>query len=198
MAKPAKRTAKSAAPTDAELQERSKHVVYEWEMLLQLANFLRKPPTLGDNQTLVEYACLESFVMHGRQIALFFHEERVAFPRDTDIYALQYAATWPSVKPRWTPALEALKTDADRRIAHLTTHRVDNVPRPVQQWAYELGQHIKTFEAVASPSLFIARRSTPVPELLLFGGEGVRTTTSQYFGEVLLSALPPTPKKKSK
>jgi hypothetical protein len=171
--------------TNAQLQEGSKHVVYEWDMLLGLANLLRNPPRLGGDQALVEYACVESFLIHGRQPALFFHQEKAGNKKPTDLYASLYVANWSSIGPRWTPSLQALKHEGDKRVAHLTTHRFDDAPRAIQQWAYELSQHISVFEAAAPPDLFVAKRKTPLLALAV-ANEGVTTTSSAFTGSVLI------------
>ncbi len=171
--------------TDAQLQEGSKHVVYEWEMLLRLANLLRDPPRLGDHQATVEYGCLESFLIHGRQLALFFHEEKAGHKKSTDLYASLYVPNWSSISPPWTPSLQALKEEGDKRVAHLTTHRFDNAPRAVQQWAYELSQHIRVFEPAADARLFVAKRTTPLQDFVL-ANEGATTTSSSFTGSVLI------------
>lgn len=179
-----------ASLTKEQLREGSKHVVYEWEMLLRLANLLRNPPSIASDsahQALVEFACLEAFLIHGRQLAIFFHEDR-APKKPTDLCASYYVPNWSSISHSWTPSLQALKDEADKRVAHLTTHRYDDARRAVQQWAFELGQHIRAFEEAVSTDLFDAKRTTPMPTVA-FANDGVTTTNSRTFAEILIRSL---------
>jgi hypothetical protein len=137
------------------LRKMSKHVAYEWDMLVDLANLL--PGLEGAPNKLVRYACIESFLMHARQLLLFLYEGPTR-KRDDDVYAVQYAETWVTVRPKEVPpSLLEMKDAVDKRVAHVTTRRVDESRYKVEEWARALAILADSFLAKASDDLFVAK-----------------------------------------
>jgi len=156
------------------LRKMSKHVAYEWDMLVDLANLL--PGLEGAPNKLVRYACIESFLMHARQLLLFLYEGPTR-KRDDDVYAVQYAATWATVRPKEVPpSLLEMKDAVDKRVAHLTTQRVDESRYKVEEWARVLATLADSFLTVASDDLFAAKPASTLTSRL-----GLRIETAPFY-----------------
>jgi hypothetical protein len=105
--------------TKEELEQASKHVKYELDMMAAMTSFLSKGPKGTDQATWNAY--LESFVLHVRNLIEFYSRSE-----DTNHYivAEHYVSDvnkWKG-RPDFTPLLE----DANRRVNNFATHLTYN------------------------------------------------------------------------
>lgn len=105
-------------------------VQYEYSMLEQTATLLHAG-NLDD--TTVQNAVLESFLLHARALIDFFYPTR---PRPDDIIAADFfssADEWESLRAPPDPELEETRTRAHKRLAHLSFERLNATPE-TREW----------------------------------------------------------------
>ena len=108
---------------EAELQEASKHLHYEVQMLHAVAV---ASGLFGSGP--ITNALVESFAIHVRNLIDFFYLKE---PRQDDLIAEDFfadAAQWRSVRPNLSADLDQAKKRAHKEIAHLTYARLDVTP----------------------------------------------------------------------
>jgi hypothetical protein len=104
--------------------------------------------------------------MHARQLLLFLYEGPTR-KRNDDVYAVQYAETWATVRPKEVPpSLLEMKDAVDKRVAHLTTQRVDESRYKVEEWARVLATLADSFLTAASDDLFAAKPASTLTSRL--------------------------------
>ena len=110
------------------LVQASNHVRYEVEMLLATAYLLSK----GVEPSAVRFALVESFLIHARNLIVFFSQDRPARPQHPqDVWASDYVPRWKDAPGR-QKAKELSKDHKDRidkTIAHLSSARVGEAER---------------------------------------------------------------------
>jgi hypothetical protein len=131
---------KKVTRSDVELQKASKHLWYEWTMLVELAKLLRsdKLPDVTGN------AYLESFAIHARALHDFLYPDAASV--STDVLARDYLMSddWGGKRPTY-----GLKYRVNKEVAHLTYNRLEVTPEaklwPVQELAKTLDSAMLDF-----------------------------------------------------
>lgn len=138
------------------------HLAYEVSMFFR-AILTRNLAIQGHPGTIgfVKNACVEAFVNHFRNLAVFLYPDAYRLSGD-DVAAHHFLAhraayaTWVKVRPSLSRTLKAAKQRADKEFAHLTSRRISGA-RPFKAWAVvSLGDEIrailKVFVANADPA----------------------------------------------
>lgn len=118
--------------TDEVLRESSKHLHYEYWMLVSIANALAS--VLAEKGWL-QNALIESFVIHYRVLFDFFYVE----PRGDDSSAGHYfdsAEDWARLRPPKTELLRKSRKRTGKEIVHLTYARLDVSPE-TKGWQFQ-------------------------------------------------------------
>jgi hypothetical protein len=111
--------------SDQEHREAAKHVDYEIHMANGMALWLSShigTPSMGGD---VWKACLESFVLHVRNLIDFLYPP--GKPQDDDILSDDYVSDvtkWNGSRPGMTPLLKETKPRVNKLAAHLTYNRL--------------------------------------------------------------------------
>jgi len=111
--------------TDTELHEAANHVDYELQMLNAMVLLLSSAHGATAMRQAVANACLESFVLHVRNLIDFLYPP--ASPKPDDILSDQYVrdeVTWRTCRPAKTPLLLDAETRVNKLAAHLTYSRL--------------------------------------------------------------------------
>ena len=119
-------------PTDAVLQQASKHLHYEFWMLTSLANGLASGIGAGG---WLHNALIESFVIHVRVLIDFLYAEQ---PRTDDVVAADYfhsSDEWIKWRPPHSETLKKARIRTHKELAHLTYERL-NVTPETKPWAF--------------------------------------------------------------
>jgi hypothetical protein len=107
---------KNVTLTDAELTAYSaEHILYELQLLWYTATELSKMTT----PTPVASVYLESFIIHLRNLTLFFFT-KAGDERDDDVIATDFCPGWSGTI---SPALRAARERANKEVSHLTLQR---------------------------------------------------------------------------
>ncbi|MEP7289628.1 MAG: hypothetical protein ABI947_28085 [Chloroflexota bacterium] len=119
----------------SELLDASEHLAYETQMLAETQMLLetgigRLPYLLADKEAVICYnALLESFLIHARVLIFFFYPPKGSI-HDDDVLAKCFFATntewqnWESaVLSTRENFLKNMRIEANKRVAHLSTHR---------------------------------------------------------------------------
>ena len=110
--------------TNEELKEGSKHLLYEITMMEQDLRVIRS--ILAAEKTPLKHYIspfLNSFFIHARCIYEFLFEDKNRFP--DDIKPSDYAEIEKWKKPNLPEELKKWKTEIDKRVVHLTFHRLE-------------------------------------------------------------------------
>jgi len=106
------------------------HIRYEFRELLNNAIAIqRKLPLTTRELICLQYAPLEAFVIHLRNLIAFLYPSTK--PRPNDVYARNFfdeEKRWESVCPAQSQILKDAKSRADVEIGHLTTLRKNGTP----------------------------------------------------------------------
>jgi len=118
--------------TDAELQEASNHLRYEFSMLGSVAQAIASG--MSSNGWLLN-ALLESFVIHFRNLLDFFYPTENA--KNDDVLAEDYFddGAWNKIRPALSDAMAQGKIRAHKEIAHLTYARLQVTPES-KNWKF--------------------------------------------------------------
>jgi hypothetical protein len=117
--------------SDLELIAASQHLLYEIQMMRATAVALTSglfPP--GH----VQYALLESFVIHARSLLHFLYPER---EQSSDVLAEDYfddALAWPTVRGELPEVLAKVRARVNKQVAHLTYDRLLIKP---EEWPWQ-------------------------------------------------------------
>jgi hypothetical protein len=138
---------------DAELSNRSEHILYEARMLIGLADELashRLANLVQGEMPVVKNACLESFGIHARVILNFLYDRK---EKDDGIIAADYfddPLTWKRARPKRSQLLEKVHSRVSCEIAHLTDlrQRIDK-DWPFAAIAHEIDSIFRHFLALA-------------------------------------------------
>lgn len=145
------------------------HVSYEIRMFLDLHQFRETHGVANLSPGALEVlrnALLEATALHLRNLLEFFYPRRKK-PRRTDVHAFDFIPHWNDHRPELSDALDDAWTRVDRRLAHLTTGRLDPGHEDRRGWDFaklreELVPVLRCFVRHASPS-----RLDPVVRRLL-------------------------------
>lgn len=138
--------------TQAELHDDSRTVLYEFETLCETARNLGTPVVAQDR--ISRNAHIESFAIHSRALLAFFfgHDSDSGFRfRNTDVIAIHFmteANQWTISWSRHNPLVDLAKEQADKHVAHITTHRrgLNQHGGPESRWP--LGKIIEMFNGL--------------------------------------------------
>lgn len=106
------------------MQAASHHLLYEWWMLQETAQWLASHSTRTPAEQNAE---LESFCLHVRNLLDFFYPElRGREARSGDVVAHDFmpAGNWEAGKPPVVPVLAKVGIRVDKQLAHLTYARL--------------------------------------------------------------------------
>lgn len=110
------------------------HLGYEWWMFESTGLMLSALP---DGPGPVRNALLESLVIHGRQLIDFFYSASKPLSDDWTVDMLGHGLS----RQRIPPDLMAWRTDANKRIAHMTASRRS----PLAEWDIQsIAQHLES------------------------------------------------------
>lgn len=132
--------------SDEELKKAASHVMYEWRMLQKISLLLSSGALTG---SALHDAAMESVVVHVRCLREFFDPNRT--PKPDDVMPCDFLNEQSWTPPAVSVRLNAAKTDADKRLAHITYARTE---APVS-WDHaalvvELGVIFQSFRSVLS------------------------------------------------
>ena len=130
--------------SDCELQEASKHLHYEVDMLLGTARLL----AAGVRGDVLSNAVVESFIIHTRVLLDFLYDER---PRSDDVVASDYFTDrqdWISKRPAMSSTLTKVDRRVGKEVAHLTYVR-NEVTDEMKKWPFvEIANEVQRVVAV--------------------------------------------------
>lgn len=132
--------------SDAYLLEYSaEHVFYEVDMFFGMTELLNPKNRIGASSaaevTRLNCAMIEAFGIHLRNLIDFLYMDS---PKPTDVVAKDFCASWQTVRPTISQALNDARDRANKELAHLTTKRLAG-GSPAKQWAFPtLAGEIKT------------------------------------------------------
>ena len=120
-------------PTREEFSEATGHVRYEMDMLIGTNRLI--PQKWETNA--VQYALIESFLIHARNLIVFFADDRREknnFPKD--VWASDYEPTWKGSEGQKDAGKlrDMYKDRIDKTVAHLTTTRIQEALR---EWDFD-------------------------------------------------------------
>ena len=116
------------------------HIAYEVDMFFFTVEVRRRPSfssilSTSEDPGRVNNAFIESFVVHFRNVIDFLYIDN---PRPTDIVASDFfdPATWESIRPLMTSALDSARRRANKELGHLTTDRIPGA-HPEKIWDFD-------------------------------------------------------------
>ena len=135
--------------TQNDLQEDSKTLLYEFGTLCEIARHLSTSAIPGSRVS--NNAHVESFAIHSRALLCFFfgQDTESGFScRKTDVLATRFfneSDQWAVQWSQHTPLVDHAKQQADKHVAHITTHRrgVNHLGGAESIW--QLGQIAQMF-----------------------------------------------------
>jgi hypothetical protein len=135
-----------------DLLKASEHLRYEYKMFNETANALSKREF--NNNTIIKYALIESFVIHTRNLLDFLYKDPI---KDDDIragYFLDDQEIWQSKRPEKSRFLGDISHRANKEVAHLTSTRYDVNKIEGEPWPYlrirnEINQIFREFLQLA-------------------------------------------------
>lgn len=170
----------------------SKHVCYEFDMLVQVGTKLIDRGLAAD--PVDQYARVESFLLHLRQIYDFLYRDWTPF--DNAALAVDYDSEWPKKRDPPSQSLQDQARDVSLYAAHLTVERIKEKGHQVSDPGRELLRAIRKFLDPV-PTLFIAKPSTDLkPRWAQEMAGPFVISTSVSVGNVFLPAID-RPKKSS-
>jgi len=135
--------------TEENLHAASYHLLYEMWMLQEI---VRELSQTGNHTATVRNALSEAFLVHARVLIHFLYSEN---PRRDDITAEDFieSAKWREERGGKSPAVEDAKHRADKRLAHLTTVRMDarghDSPMQIGPVFHKIDQGLRAFVRLA-------------------------------------------------
>jgi hypothetical protein len=132
------RTAPPFQPTRDDLVASSEHLLYEIEMLCQLANYIKYrrvdsvTTAFPDGGGTARNAIIEAFAVHSRVLHDFFFYRRSTVDKP-DVLARQYVKDWKEKPP---PILKPLIRRVGQEIVHLSHGRASLVEE-AKSWRHE-------------------------------------------------------------
>jgi len=137
---------------EEELVEASKHLAYEMKMLLRLGKCIEMRQNNPDQRgvRVEDFALLESFLLHGRNLRHFLFADRGErrpgkfSVRPTDVLAVDYNPEWDR---ELDPVIEEWMKCVHWRVAHLSYERlsVEDGRWPVGKIAHAFQTEMKAF-----------------------------------------------------
>ena len=132
--------------SNAELQEASKHLHYELDMLLGTARLLAT--SVYSDDTVLSNALVESFTVHARVLLDFLYDQS---PLSDDVVASDYFTDpqdWISKRPAKSSILTQVDSRVGKEIAHLTYVR-NEVTAEMKKWQFiEIANDVRRVIAV--------------------------------------------------
>lgn len=120
--------------TDKELRTAAGHVDYEIAMLKAMTSCLQQPYSNTLEDRLDRNACLESFVLHVRNLIDFLYPPLNVKPDDVLAdHFVSDIALWERVRPAKTPLLKDAEVRVNKLAAPVTHARID-MPR---NWRFQ-------------------------------------------------------------
>jgi hypothetical protein len=122
-----------------ELRAAAKHLAYEWQALtaaiVGILRSRRTPPDLASVTLLTSAgtALIESAAIHTRSL-LHFAYPTGAIHLD-DVLAEDFVAAWPTIRPPWPAALDAIRGRVGTEFAHLSYRRIP-LTEEAMQWPF--------------------------------------------------------------
>ncbi len=132
-----------------ELEQMTEHVQYEVDELRKAAQKLSKLKKEASEWN----TAIESFLLHFRNLRAYFFGKG---HKPDDVFAKDYVAGW---NPIPDPVFDKTKDDIDKRLAHLTTWRLNAISWPVKEMDNAIEELVSKF-----------KKSLTVPQTEWFSG----------------------------
>ena len=163
------------------------HLRYEVEMLHGTAQALRDPPRDQDGTigAIIEYALLESFLIHARVLISFLYDG----PKSNDVAAEHFFdenKEWTEHRPDKSRLLTETQKRINKELAHLTKGRLGVRPE-IKHWEYweienEIGGILAQFCTLVPESRLSAKFRSFVSECRANQIDGRRASETLKFG----------------
>lgn len=137
----------------------SNHVRYEMDMLLATGSLLGKDV----EPSAVRFALIEAFLVHARNLIVFFSQDRPKEPKHPDdVWASDYVSQWRSSSGQTEAKMLSTlyKERIDQTVAHLTSKRVEQA---LKDW--DVGQIANDLRAIWESFIGLLPPSPTLPEL---------------------------------